>query len=87
DRLNAARYTDFLETDFFDYLEDIHLQQRIEVWFQLDGCLAHYNKISKRCPYNLTKSQKDARVDWCKQVVRTHAKVYIDHKGEYFEKQ
>ena len=29
--------TDFLETDFFDYLEDIHLQQRIEMWFQLDG--------------------------------------------------
>lgn len=26
DRLNAARYTDFLETDFSNYLEDVHLQ-------------------------------------------------------------
>ncbi|KYQ49392.1 hypothetical protein ALC60_11497 [Trachymyrmex zeteki] len=31
DRLNAARYTEFLETNFFDYLEDIYLQQRIVV--------------------------------------------------------
>ncbi|KYN13131.1 hypothetical protein ALC57_14689 [Trachymyrmex cornetzi] len=28
DKLNAARYTDFLETEFFDYLEDIHLEQK-----------------------------------------------------------
>jgi len=27
---------DYLETDFFNYLEDIHLQRRIEMWFQLD---------------------------------------------------
>jgi len=43
DKLNAARYTEFLETDFFDYLEDIHLQ--IEMWFQLDGCQAHYGRF------------------------------------------
>jgi len=27
DRLNAARCTDFLENDFFNYLEDILLRQ------------------------------------------------------------
>ncbi|XP_011058653.1 PREDICTED: uncharacterized protein LOC105148558 [Acromyrmex echinatior] len=44
--INAARFfADFLKTDFFDYLEDTHLQQRIEMWFQLDGCPAHYSRI------------------------------------------
>ncbi|KYQ48359.1 Histone-lysine N-methyltransferase SETMAR [Trachymyrmex zeteki] len=38
--------------------------------------LAVKKVCSRWIPHNLTKSQKDARVDWCKQVVRTHAKVY-----------
>ena len=58
DRLNAARYDcEFLETDFFDYLniyedihEDIHLQQRnvmIEMWFQFNEYPAHYGWITQ----------------------------------------
>ena len=49
DKLNAVRYTDFLETDFFDYLEDYLdiLQQRIEMWFQwvFNGYPAHYGRM------------------------------------------
>ena len=33
--------------DFFDYLEDTHLQQRIEMWFQLDECPAHYGRTTR----------------------------------------
>jgi len=47
DRLNATRYIEFLETDFFDYLEDIHLQQWIEMLFQFDRCPAHYGRITR----------------------------------------
>lgn len=46
-RLNAARYTDFLENELLNYLEDINLQQRIEMWFQLDGCPAHYGRATR----------------------------------------
>ncbi|KMQ83178.1 hypothetical protein RF55_20704 [Lasius niger] len=45
--LNAARFTDFLENNFFNYLEDIPLQQRIKMWFQLDGCPAHYGRTTR----------------------------------------
>lgn len=47
ERLNGASFTHFLDNDFSKYLEDIPLQQRIKMWFQLDGCPAHYNRVAR----------------------------------------
>ncbi|KYQ52686.1 hypothetical protein ALC60_08180 [Trachymyrmex zeteki] len=44
-RLNGDRFLNFLENEFSDYLENIPLQQRTEMWFQLDGCPAHYSRV------------------------------------------
>lgn len=46
-RLNGITFTHFLENDFSNYLDDIPLQQRIEMWFQLDGCPAHYSRVAR----------------------------------------
>ncbi|KYQ52181.1 hypothetical protein ALC60_08796 [Trachymyrmex zeteki] len=46
-RLNGDRFLNFLENEFSDYLENIPLQQRTEMWFQLDGCPAHYSRVAR----------------------------------------
>ncbi|KYQ49795.1 Optomotor-blind protein [Trachymyrmex zeteki] len=48
-RLNGDRFLNFLENEFSDYLENIPLQQRTEMWFQLDGCPAHYSRVARTC--------------------------------------
>ncbi|KAK2578444.1 hypothetical protein KPH14_001061 [Odynerus spinipes] len=42
-----ARKRPLIKDDFSNYLEDIPLQQRIEMWFQLDGCPAHYSRAAR----------------------------------------
>lgn len=44
-RLNAESYYLFLENDLRALLEDIPLETRLENWFQLDGCPAHYGRV------------------------------------------
>lgn len=43
-RLNSEGYYQFLENELRAFLEDIPLQRRLESWFQLDGCPAHYGR-------------------------------------------
>lgn len=43
-RLNADMFTEFLENGFQDLLEDVPLNTRMNSWFQLDGCPAHFGR-------------------------------------------
>ncbi|KYQ57078.1 hypothetical protein ALC60_04066, partial [Trachymyrmex zeteki] len=54
----------------------VAMMHGVNVTIALHDHLAVKKVCSRWIPHNLTKSQKDAHVDWCKQVVRTHAKVY-----------
>lgn len=42
DHLNGNRYLEFLENDLPELLENVPLQTRIDMWFQHDGCPAHF---------------------------------------------
>lgn len=41
-RLNGPAFLHFLENDFQPILDDMPLNDRVNRWFQLDGCPAHY---------------------------------------------
>lgn len=43
-RLNADRFLEFLNNDLHGLLENVPLNNRINSWFQLDGCPAHYGR-------------------------------------------
>lgn len=45
--LNGERYANFLQTQFEDYLDDIPLQMRRDMWFQQDGAPPHNARIVK----------------------------------------
>nr|CAH7726449.1 unnamed protein product [Callosobruchus chinensis] len=42
DALNGEVYLDFLQNHLSSLLEDVPLNIRREMWFQQDGCPAHY---------------------------------------------
>nr|CAH7713132.1 unnamed protein product [Callosobruchus chinensis] len=42
DALNGEVYLDFLQNHLPSLLEDVPLNIRREMWFQQDGCPAHY---------------------------------------------
>lgn len=41
-RLNSANYLNFLRNELYDLLEDVDLETRRTMWFQHDGCPAHF---------------------------------------------
>jgi hypothetical protein len=43
--LNGERFLEFLNVFLPPLLEDVSLETRRKMWFQLDGCPAHYNHI------------------------------------------
>lgn len=43
--LNGARFLEFLNVSLQQLLEDVSLEIRRNMWFQLDGCPAHYDRI------------------------------------------
>ncbi|XP_067216422.1 uncharacterized protein [Linepithema humile] len=47
-RLNANGFLEFLNHEFCDLFEDIPLNIRMNSWFQLDGCPAHYGKSPRQ---------------------------------------
>lgn len=47
DSLNSEGLLDFLENDLELLLENVTLQIRRQLWFQMDGCPAHIGKRSK----------------------------------------
>lgn len=40
-RLNGQHFLEFLNTSILDFLENLPLNQRAELWWQMDGCPAH----------------------------------------------
>lgn len=42
--LNGERFLEFLNVSLPPLLEDVSLETRRNMWFQLDGCPAHYNQ-------------------------------------------
>ncbi|XP_011860699.1 PREDICTED: uncharacterized protein LOC105557910 [Vollenhovia emeryi] len=46
DNLNGQMYSDFLDV-LPIRMEDVPLQKRMDMWFQHDGCPAHYSRISQ----------------------------------------
>ncbi|GBP81365.1 hypothetical protein EVAR_6223_1 [Eumeta japonica] len=43
ENLNGANYLHFLQNDLPVLLEDLNLAQRVTMWYQNDGCPAHYD--------------------------------------------
>lgn len=46
--LNGARFLEFLNVSLQPLLEDVSLETRRNMWFQLDGCPAHYDRIVRQ---------------------------------------
>lgn len=46
--LNGQKYADFLTNELPLLLEDVSLQDRLNMWFQHDGCPAHNANIARR---------------------------------------
>lgn len=44
DRVNSENFLEFLETSFPELMEEVPLNLRHNMWFQLDGCPAHYGR-------------------------------------------
>ncbi|EZA46654.1 hypothetical protein X777_03908 [Ooceraea biroi] len=44
DRINGARYLNFLDNRLHILLEDIPLHTRRHMWYQLDGAPAHFTR-------------------------------------------
>lgn len=44
DRVNSENFLEFLETSFPELMEDVPINLRHNMWFQLDGCPAHYGR-------------------------------------------
>ncbi|XP_050302991.1 uncharacterized protein LOC126740868 [Anthonomus grandis grandis] len=45
DRLNSNKFSNLLNNDLVDFLEEISLAAKQELWFQMDGCPAHNGRI------------------------------------------
>ncbi|XP_011864210.1 PREDICTED: uncharacterized protein LOC105560037 [Vollenhovia emeryi] len=45
--LNGQMYSDFLDNVLPILMEDVPLQTRMDMWFQHNGCPAHYSRISQ----------------------------------------
>jgi hypothetical protein len=45
--LNGIKYRDFLEQELPPLLEDVALDVRQRMWFQHDGCPAHYSNVAR----------------------------------------
>lgn len=44
-RLDGARFLEFLNEGLFDLIEDLPINVRQNLWFQMDGSPAHYSRI------------------------------------------
>ncbi|RZC43171.1 DDE 3 domain containing protein [Asbolus verrucosus] len=45
--LNGEKYQDFLDNELPQLLEDVSLGVRQNMWFQHDGCPAHYSAVAR----------------------------------------
>lgn len=45
--LNGIRYAEFLGNDLIDLLENVPLLMRARMWFQQDGCPAHFSLVAR----------------------------------------
>lgn len=45
--MNGVKYSNFLQNDLPLLLEDVPLQQRRNIWYQQDGCPAHYSILAR----------------------------------------
>lgn len=45
--LNGQKYRDFLDTELKVMLEHLTLDEKLNMWFQHDGCPAHFSRISR----------------------------------------
>lgn len=47
ENLNGIRYAEFLNNDLIDLLENVSLEMRAIMWFQQDGCPAHFSLVAR----------------------------------------
>ena len=66
-KLNGPRYREFLETDLPFLLENVPLAVRQQMWFQHDGCPAHYSGVAREVldrDYNGRWIGREGPVNW-----------------------
>jgi len=74
-RLNSHLFLQFLENDLGNYLEDVPLNVRQQMWFQMDGAPAHYGvNVRRWCDLHF-------RERWIGRVNNAHNHDYVPGTG------
>ncbi|EZA46439.1 hypothetical protein X777_00158, partial [Ooceraea biroi] len=65
--LDGAKYRNFLQDELTPLLEDLSIDERLNMWFQHDGCPAHYSRRARKVLdryYNGRWIERSGPINW-----------------------